>query len=207
MPIGYSWSPDRRHVVFAAWIPRVNAPKIFTIAIDGSHRTPLRRGYGPVWSGDGRYIAFEREIRDPSDFRFELFIMHPDGTGQRRLTRSESDRAPSFSPDGRSIVFQRDVPNPNVPGGSIGSEWRTVNVSGRGDRLIASHVGSRYGYCGPQWSPNGKRLATIRSELRPDGTLTQSFVTFDRHGQDERVMFDFTHGYPPGPCNFSWQPL
>ena len=36
-----------------------------------------------------------------------LMVMNPDGSGVRRLTRTDGDVAPSWSPDGTQVVFER----------------------------------------------------------------------------------------------------
>ena len=56
----------------------------------------------PSWSPDGRKILFVSE----RDGNFEVYVMNPDGSGRRNLTRHPGhDSAPSWSPDGRKIVF------------------------------------------------------------------------------------------------------
>jgi TolB protein len=52
---------------------------------DGSGlRRLTQRGKGPLWSPDGRTIAF-RSSRDGNP---ELYLMNADGSGQRRLTNT-----------------------------------------------------------------------------------------------------------------------
>jgi tetratricopeptide (TPR) repeat protein len=59
--------------------------------------------YDPVWSPTGEWIAFVSE-RTGND---EIWIIRPDGTGLKQLTRNtwEWDKHPSWSPDGKQIVF------------------------------------------------------------------------------------------------------
>lgn len=59
--------------------------------------------YDPVWSPTGEWIAFVSE-RTGND---EIWIVHPDGTGLKQLTKNtwEWDKHPSWSPDGKKIVF------------------------------------------------------------------------------------------------------
>ena len=58
---------------------------------DGSGQRRLTRNpagdSAPVWSPDGRRIAFVSE-RDGNP---EIYVMNTDGSGQRKLTRSPAD--------------------------------------------------------------------------------------------------------------------
>ncbi|MCC7354471.1 MAG: PD40 domain-containing protein [Anaerolineae bacterium] len=59
--------------------------------------------YDPVWSPSGDRIAYVSNEVDGD----EIWIIHPDGTDARRLTKNtwEWDKRPSWSPDGKQIVF------------------------------------------------------------------------------------------------------
>jgi Tol biopolymer transport system component len=54
---------------------------------DGSHQHRLTRnqaGNGfPVWSPDGRHIAFQSS----RDGKLDIYVMNADGSNQRRLTK------------------------------------------------------------------------------------------------------------------------
>jgi Tol biopolymer transport system component len=135
---GWDWAPDGRRVVFAAGDVKGHS-RIYTIALDGSHRKRLTRGEMPTWSGD-RHIVFQRgdaSVGDDRD-RYGLFVTRPDGHGLRRLTASSEDGVPSISPDGQRVLYVRTV------GGPVGmyqrEEWRIVDVSGRNDTLVTAHV-------------------------------------------------------------------
>src|SRR5690348_4031851 len=58
----------------------------------------------PVWSPDGRHIAFEGWTI-PNEADASIYTMNPDGTHRRRLARG---RGPQWSPDGRRIAYVKD---------------------------------------------------------------------------------------------------
>jgi Tol biopolymer transport system component len=109
-------SPDGKRVVFRSG--RSGYKNLYIMdAIDGEKGGLQRLTEGPwsdtmcSWSPDGNWIAFASDRGNPGSGSFELYMIHPNGTGLRKLFRSGSGgRAnhPSFSPDGKSIVFTSD---------------------------------------------------------------------------------------------------
>lgn len=82
--------------------------------VDGDVRW-LTNGPGsdasPVWSPDGRTIAFERASAGDCFHRpCEIIVMDADGGNQRYLTRDPlNDQSPAWSPDGKHIAFEKDA--------------------------------------------------------------------------------------------------
>lgn len=63
------------------------------------------------WSPDGDWIAFASDRENPGSGSFELYVIHPNGTGVRKVVQSGlagRTNHPSFSPDGKHIVFTSD---------------------------------------------------------------------------------------------------
>jgi TolB protein len=96
---------------------------------------------GPYRNG---LIAFVRCCGRPDT---GIYLIRPNGTGERRVFTSPADDAPldpAWSPDGRQIAY--------VPGGHDGGVWvmrkdgttRRRVTSGKGDSLF------------PSWSPDGR---------------------------------------------------
>ena len=104
-----SGSPDSRFVVFNS--DRGGSPQIYVMNIDGTnvHRISFGRGrYAtPVWSPRGDLIAFTKQLSG----EFYIGVMRPDGTGERLLTKSFLDEAPTWSPNGRVLMFFRQQPS------------------------------------------------------------------------------------------------
>jgi Tol biopolymer transport system component len=125
---------------------------------DGSGQRPVGDApgqvYNPVWSPDGRKIAFYATDDDGSD---HVYVMNADGTERRQLATGVW---PSWSPEGTQIIY----------GGSDG----LYLVRGDGtnpQRLIAQAF---FG----EFSPDGSRIAYIAEEagsvsvnvMRADGS-------------------------------------
>ncbi len=199
----YAWAPGGRRIVFAGDL-RSGKSGAYTISIRGSNRKTAwsRKGWrpvGPSWSGDGRHIAFTAYRRDLSRPSSRLAVVRPNGKGFRWLTRSRHDEFADFSPDSKEVLLVRNF------GSAQEYQWRRVTVDGRRNVLIAKHEArSEVVYCPPQWSPDGKRLATVRKTDGSAGAdpLTAAFVTFSPEGQDERVEFQ----WPETRCDFDWRP-
>jgi TolB protein len=112
-----SWSPDGSRIVFeVAWArPRGNTggshrqSDLLVMNADGTglHRLTLTRALetNPVWSPDGRLIAFtsDRHVKRGKRERwgpdFELYVMRANGSRIRRLTHnSVPDLVPDWQP-------------------------------------------------------------------------------------------------------------
>jgi tricorn protease len=93
-------SPDGRSVVFTFH------GNLWRVASTGGTATPLTMNdaydFMPVWSPDGRTIAFASDRYG----NFDVFVMPAEGGEATRLTFHSADDLPtSFTPDGTSVLF------------------------------------------------------------------------------------------------------
>jgi TolB protein len=83
-----AWSPDGRYIAFAWQPPEASRYDIFIMDIATQQIVQLTNGPGnnesPAWSPDGRHLAFQSNRTG----RFEVYIMHIDGTSVRQVTGS-----------------------------------------------------------------------------------------------------------------------
>lgn len=138
----------------------------------------------------GGWIAFdEREFRAHGD-SWEIFIVHPDGSGRRRVTPPaqlyDKSRA-AWSPDGRTIAFH---------GQSLGSRAKTglflVGIDGSKWRRLTSGAEDD----NPAWSHNGRQIAFWRGQM---------LWTMRADGRDQRRIGVRRKGLPLN-AGLAWSP-
>ncbi|HEY2355657.1 MAG TPA: hypothetical protein VGH79_12245 [Gaiellaceae bacterium] len=119
----------------------------------------------PVWSPDGKRIAFIRPKPHTSD---QIWVMDANGTHQRALTKlgtkpqlfgADLEPALSWSPDGKSIVFSAF---PTDQGGN-----EQLYRLGVRSRKVTQLTDAASGATNPVWSPDGKWIAFVGS-VAPD---------------------------------------
>lgn len=138
------WSKDGRVLL-------VRAGALWSLDADGSdarrvlslrpRRTPVRMPVGG-WSLAGRRVAFGWDVGS----RPQLYAVHPNGTGLRRLFEPAAS-APAFAPEGNRIAFFAGNPR-----------RATLVVTAVAARRLA-RVPVRAVPSPPSWSPDGRRLA------------------------------------------------
>ena len=146
-----AWSPDGEWVVYRDSTRGINVDdEIFIARVDGSDRRNLTNNpagdWGPDWSPDGQWIAFNSDREGAG--RLTGWLVHPDGTGLRKIPAEGWVEYPSFSPDGTRIVYES----------AIGSDYEVVVAdlaTGATTRLTNSPGGDGW----PVWSPDGTTIA------------------------------------------------
>jgi TolB protein len=138
--VGGSFSPDGKQVVFES--DRGGNQQIYIMNADGSNQRRISFGNGrfatPEWSPRGDLIAFTRIAGD-----FRVGTMRPDGSGERMLTNSWQDEAPTWAPNGRVIQFFRTERNSGKT-----SIWQ-VDLTGANERKLPTPVDGS----DPAWGP------------------------------------------------------
>jgi TolB protein len=116
----------------------------------------------PVWSPDGKQIAFDssRTDHNPADTTQinDIFVMNADGSGTRKLTDSRGASADAaWSPDGSLIAFDADRGNHRTKQGIY-----VMKVDGGNVRRVTTLPASDANDLAPRFSPDGARLVFAR---------------------------------------------
>ena len=155
---------------------------LYVISLTGGRRRRLTHSraaddHDPVWSPDGTTIAFWREPERAGSAAAGVYLIRPDGSGERQLIRGAAH--PSWSPGGRQIAFGKN--------GIF-----VIGIDGRGLRRIARRGGQ------PAWSPGGREIAFAKFNGRyteidvvaADGSGERRLTRPGRAGSEPRWLPD-----------------
>ena len=192
-----AFSADGQQIVFVT--TRANGTAdLWTLDVRTHRAKALTSGpggdYRPSWSPDGSWIAFTSDRGTGLPFsrgrwealqRTEIYLVHPDGSGLRQLTkRGEFCGSPKWSADSRRVVaycttaqetmdFRQGVPE----GGStslvsidVASGAASDLASGPGVKMAPAFVGNDVGYIRKD-KPSGIAYASGKSG--PTGECSQ----------------------------------
>ena len=141
-----SFSPDGGRITFNS--DRGGTQQLYVMDADGGNPKRISFGGGryatPVWSPRGDLIAFTK-FRSG---RFHIGIMRPDGSGERLLTASFLDEAPTWAPNGRVLMFFREEPRDAAGRGGSVELW-SIDLTGFNERRVITPLDAS----DPAWSP------------------------------------------------------
>jgi Tol biopolymer transport system component len=203
-----AFSPDGKRIVFVSTRAAGRA-NLWTLDIATRRITRLTSGDGgdfrPAWSPDGQWIAFssDRGSELPSaKGRWErlqlvdLYVIHPDGTGLRRVSRHGNfcgspkwlsdgkhliadcmsaeetwDYRVRFYPDRQSQIFQVDIASGSTTALTTGPDVKlapSVLPSGEIAYVLAGKSAKTIVYAGGKAGPTGADLARNPPAWSPD---------------------------------------
>ena len=186
----YAWDYDPEFEIYAAAERTGKLTRLTNV-----------RGYDAEgsYSPDGQWIVFssmrdaynrtltaaeQKQVEIDPSFFGEIYIMHADGSGQRRLTNVVGyDGGPFFSPDGTRIVWRRFDEQ-----GLIADVW-TMKPDGTDQRQI-THFGSMS--WAPYIHPSGEYLLFASNKL---GFENFEVFMVDVEGKKEPVRVTYSDGF------------
>jgi tetratricopeptide (TPR) repeat protein len=146
------WSPDGQQIVFDSDREGDRKWRIYRMWSGGGDLVSLGFGQWPVWSRQGKTIAYQG--CDDAGNRCGLWLMAPDGTNRRPVTDAPGDVMPTWSPDGSRLAFASADRSGNW-------DIYMVNVqSGGVTPLVASGAIDAH----PVWSPDGAQVAFLSNQ-------------------------------------------
>jgi TolB protein len=168
-----AFSPDGQQIVFVSSRADGTAD-LWTLDVRTHHAKALTSGpggdYRPSWSPDGAWIAFTSDRGAGLPFshgrwealqRTEIYLVHPDGTGLRQLTkRGEFCGSPKWSADSRRLIAycttaqqtmdirqrEPEAVSTSLVTIDIASGASTDAASGLGVKMAPAFVGADIGY-------------------------------------------------------------
>jgi TolB protein len=151
------WEGSEERSQLAYGVVREEVPtRIVVVEDDGTDAqrvTGAKRGESPtlpVWSPDGKRLAFVRFRAAGGPGALQVYVVNADGSGERLVGEGT---LPRWTNDGRSLVVERPVAPPKA------TTIHVLSVDGKGQRLLA--VGS-----GAAISHDGSKVAFVRFTYR-----------------------------------------
>lgn len=151
-----SLSPDGLTVVFQS--NRSGTNQIWKMNRDGSGAVQLTHDNGngaetPVWSPDGRLIAYASYLEDGNN---DVFVMQADGSDKKRVTNGPGyDGHPHWSADGSRVVFNSDRDTPDRSA-SWSDRWHDIWSARVDGSDLTKHTDCKSVCTYGSFSPNGQ---------------------------------------------------
>jgi len=201
-------SPDGKYIAFQVYSPGQHGIPV-DIAIYPIER--LKNDFSPPnhsmfidgseaidWSPDNQWLLFTREVKlgPPRGYRYDLFKVHPDGTGETLVVKDAEGG--SWSNDGKWVIYssrREDEKNLDL-----------YLVSSDGGESVKI-TNTSYNEFSPSWQPREKIVREERDILIVFGLITEIKDGYETHGLTRNFENWATTEYKYGKKNIlrmSW---
>jgi Tol biopolymer transport system component/tRNA A-37 threonylcarbamoyl transferase component Bud32 len=132
-------------------------------------------GFAPLWSPDGRQVAFLRSIKATTD----LWMVHAHGGDAKPLTTGGvmfggfsllpynrlQTQDFQWSPDSLRLIYCANI-------SGVANVWQ-VGIDGSGPTQLSNNTDANVRFFNPTWSPDGQRVAWLALSLgqKPSWTI------------------------------------
>jgi Tol biopolymer transport system component len=160
-----AYSPDDKRIAFERDDQTDGTQGVAVMNADGTHvyqvtSNPLSSDPNacncdekPHWSPDGKQLAFQRVLAEPTA---AVFTVNADGSNRRQLTPWQLGASgPSWSPDGSLILFNGSC----CHYAGIVANIYTMRPDGTDIRELSHNPDLRSGSFDASWSPDGRMIA------------------------------------------------
>lgn len=175
--VAFVWAGEKGGYahIYISQIGATDSPRPLTNTADSTFE------FAPVWSPDGRYMAFYRF--NDKEQTLAIFVTAALGGSERRLYTVKSSHkvdALDWSPDGKSLAFC-DSASPDQASRIYLLSLDTLEV-----HPVTSPPPGTLGDATPAFSPDGKSLAFVRDTL----DVREIYVLPVSGGAPEQITFD-----------------
>jgi Tol biopolymer transport system component/DNA-binding winged helix-turn-helix (wHTH) protein len=196
-----SFSPDGNQVAFGRCEENDSKSHIY-VKLIGTDGPPLQLTNGPgsdgnpVWSPDGRFIAFLRDLRETA----AILLIPALGGPAHKIAEVRLADIPgpilAWAPNGNSLVISRK----DSPDGPAALSVVAIDT-GETRKLISppsEAIGGASGDTNPAFSPDGRTLAFIRTiDLRPELYLLRVSDAVQPVGEAKRIPLGLLRCFAP----------
>jgi hypothetical protein len=161
---GTVWSPDGKRLLYHV-NDRIKSKDVgfrgtvwfFDLATKQTTKAPLPETDDvDDWSLTGDWLVTVSDRHPPFGHGYQLYVMHPDGTDQRRLTEGDGLNCYArFQPATNRIAYHHQ-------GHGFDTLWLVDFDGSNRKQLLSSDPEGRGAPNGAAWSPDGKWLAVAR---------------------------------------------
>lgn len=154
------WSRSSNRVAFEAegeiYAINPDGSGLFKLVPLGNNKGESITNYSPIWSPDGKRIAFKSN---------KLELIDANGTNRTQILSTSEDYAPSWSPNGKQIVYTRGIYTGDAKHGKTINQVWLANTDGSGKPQKIADGASAV------WLHDSKRIAfSCPSKPQQDGS-------------------------------------